>query len=508
MTVEQKIRELHHFINGALVPGTSGRYSHVYNPCTGEVIARVPLATREEVRQAIESAKNAFPKWKSLSGGKRSEIVQRFRQLVKENQDELIEIICEESGKTRGDARGEIQRGLESVDLAINAPHMIKGEYSVNVGGEINMFSRKDPLGVVAAISPFNFPVMVPLAQTSMAVATGNAVILKPSEKVPISALYISKLWKEAGLPDGVWTVINGDKEAVDELLENEEVKAVHFVGSTRVAEYVYQTGTKFNKRVAALGGGKNFMIVMPDTDLDQAANAFIGAAYGAASQRCMALSGVIPVGKETGDKLVAILKDKIGKLKVGPYTDDETDFGPVISKESKEAILGYIERALDEGAKLVTDGRNPEIAKTSNGFYLGPTLLDEVKTDMEIFKEEVFGPVRIVVRADSLQEAIGIINSHELGNGVTIFTNNGAAARKFQDEIEVGMVGVNVPIPIPVGYHNFAGWKRSNFGTGVMFGPEQANFFTKRKTISEKWLAIGDETEAAFAFPSDGGSK
>lgn len=503
MEVEQKIRKLHHFIDGTFVPGTSDRFLNVYNPCTGEVIAHVPLATREEVRQAIEAAKRAFPQWKALSGGKRSKIVQRFRQLIKENEEELIEIICEESGKTKEDARGEIQRGLESVDLAINAPHIAKGEYSVNVGGDINMYSRKEPLGVVAAISPFNFPVMVPLAQTSMAVAVGNAVILKPSEKVPHSALYLSKLWKEAGLPDGVWTVINGDQEAVREILENETVKAIHFVGSTPVAEYIYQTGTKYNKRVAALGGGKNFMIVMPDADLEKAANAFIGAAYGAASQRCMALSGVIPVGKDTADRFVAILKEKINKLKVGPYTDKEVDFGPVISKESKETILGYIERSLKEGAKLVTDGRHPKIEKTSNGFYLGPTLLDEVTPEMEIFKDEVFGPVRIVVRADSLQQAIDLINSHELGNGVTIFTNNGAAARKFQDEIEVGMVGVNVPIPIPVGYHNFAGWKRSNFGTGVMFGPEQANFFTKRKTISEKWLDMEETSQATFAFPS-----
>ncbi|QBK25065.1 CoA-acylating methylmalonate-semialdehyde dehydrogenase [Ureibacillus thermophilus] len=503
MIVKQDIRKLHHFINGTFVPGTSGRFSNVYNPCTGEVIAHVPLATREEVRQAIETAKSALPQWTALSGGKRSEIVQRFRQLIKEHEEKLIETICEESGKTKEDARGEIQRGLESVDLAINAPHMVKGEYSVNVGGDINMFSRKEPLGVVAAISPFNFPVMVPLAQTSMAVAVGNAIILKPSEKVPQSALYLSKLWKEAGLPDGIWTVINGDQEAVREILENETVKAIHFVGSTPVAEYIYQTGTKYNKRVAALGGGKNFMIVMPDADLEKAANAFIGAAYGAASQRCMALSGVIPVGKETADQFVAILKEKIAKIKVGPYTDEEVDFGPVISKESKEIILGYIDRSLKEGAKLVTDGRHPEIAKNSNGFYLGPTLLDEVTQEMGIFKDEVFGPVRIVVRADSLQEAMNLINSHELGNGVTIFTNNGAAARKFQDEIEVGMVGVNVPIPIPVGYHNFAGWKRSNFGTGVMFGPEQANFFTKRKTISEKWMDMEETSQTTFSFPS-----
>mgnify|MGYP000958560975 FL=1 len=508
MTVEQKVRELQHFINGTLVAGTSGRFSNVYNPCTGEVIARVPIATREEVQHAIETAKEAFPKWKALSSGKRSEIVQRFRQLVAENQDELIEIICEESGKTKEDARGEIQRGLESVDLAINAPHLLKGEYSVNVGGNINAYSTKAPLGVVAAIAPFNFPVMVPLAQTSMAVAVGNAVILKPSEKVPISALYISNLWKEAGLPDGVWTVINGDKDTVNELLENETVQAIHFVGSTPVAEYIYQTGTKYNKRVAAFGGGKNFMIVMPDADLEKTANAFLGAAFGAASQRCMALSGAIPVGKETADRFVKILKEKISKLKVGPYTGDEVDFGPVISKESKETVIEYINRSLEEGAKLVTDGRNPEIAKSSNGFYLGATLLDEVTPDMEIFQQEVFGPVRIIVRAESLQEAIDLINDHELGNGVTIFTNNGAAARKFQEEIEVGMVGVNVPIPIPVGYHNFGGWKRSKFGEGHMFGPDQARFFTKAKTISEKWLDLDEESKVTFAFPSNDQTK
>lgn len=504
MAVEQRVEELHHFVNGEQVEGTSGRYSNVYNPSTGEVIAQVPLATKDEVKNAIEVAKKAFPAWKKTSSGKRAEIVLKFRQLLKEHEEELIEVICQESGKTKEDAKGEITRGLESVDLAINASNLLKGEYSVNVGGNINAFSTKSPLGVVAAIAPFNFPVMVPLAITSMAVAVGNSVILKPSEKVPMSALYFSELWKKAGLPDGVWTVINGDKEAVDELLENPTIQAISFVGSTPVAEYIYQTGTKHNKRVAAFGGGKNFMIVMPDADLEKTANAFIGAAYGAASQRCMAISGIIAVGKETADKIVAILKEKIENLKVGPYTDDEVDFGPVITEQSKQVVLKAINKGIEEGAKLVVDGRNPSISEVSKGFYLGPTLFDEVKPSMEIYEQEVFGPARIVVRVESLQEAIDLINDHELGNGVTIFTNNGAAARKFQEEIEVGMVGVNVPIPIPVGYHNFGGWKRSKFGEGFMFGPDQARFFTKSKTISEKWLDIDDETTTTFAFPSN----
>lgn len=504
MVVEQRVRELQHFINGTLVSGTSGRFSNVYNPSTGEVIARVPLATKEEVREAIAKANAAFPVWKKFSAGKRAEIVQRFRQLITQNIDELIEVICEESGKTKEDAKGEITRGLESVDLAINVAHMTKGEYSVNVGGGINAYSAKYPLGVVAAIAPFNFPVMVPLAQTSMAVAVGNSVILKPSEKVPVSALYISNLWKEAGLPDGVWTVINGDKEAVDELLENKTIEAISFVGSTPVAEYIYQTGTSHNKRVSAFGGGKNFMIVMPDADLEKTANAFLGAAYGAASQRCMAISGAIPVGKNTADQFVAILKEKIENLKIGPYTDETADFGPVITQQSKDAVINAINKAIEEGAELVVDGRNPSINQKSNGFYLGPTLFDNVTPSMEIYEQEVFGPARIVVRVDSLQEAIDLINDHELGNGVTIFTNNGAAARKFSEEIEVGMVGINVPIPIPVGYYNFGGLKRSKFGEGFMFGPDQARFFTKVKTISERWIEEDEVSVTTFSFPSN----
>ncbi|WP_318618217.1 CoA-acylating methylmalonate-semialdehyde dehydrogenase [Sporosarcina sp. YIM B06819] len=504
MVTNTEIKELGHFMNGEIVAGTSGHFSDVFNPSSGAVIARVPIATKEEVQGAIATAKAAFPAWRALSVGKRVEIVMKFRQLMTARMDELIDIICIESGKTIEDAKGEITRGLESVDLAINAPHLLKGEYSVNVGGNINAYSAKAPLGVVAAISPFNFPVMVPLAITSMAVAVGNSVILKPSERVPCSALFLSELWTEAGLPDGVWTVINGDKDAVNELLENPAVEAISFVGSTAVAETIYTTGSKHGKRVTALGGGKNNMIVMPDADLEQVANAFLGAAFGAASQRCMAISTIIPVGEETANNLINVLVDKIAKLKVGPYTDPDVDFGPVITKQSKDAIIGFIDRSLEEGATLVCDGRNPDIAENSNGFYLGPTLLDNVKPGMEIYEQEVFGPARNVVRVNSLEEAIDLINAHELGNGVTIFTNNGAAARKFTSEIDVGMVGVNVPIPIPVGYHNFGGWKRSRFGEGHMFGPDQVRFFTKTKTVSEKWFEENSESASTFAFPSN----
>ncbi|AWE08614.1 methylmalonate-semialdehyde dehydrogenase (CoA acylating) [Lysinibacillus sp. 2017] len=498
------VKKLTHFINGQLVEGKSGNYANVYNPSTGQVIAEVPHATAEETREAIAAAKEAFPAWRDVSVAKRAEVLMRFRHLLTENMDELMTIICTESGKTLEDARGEVTRALESVDLAIGAPHLIKGEYSVNVGGQINAYSAKYPLGVVAAISPFNFPIMVPLAQTSMAVAVGNAVILKASEKVPMTSLYVSELWKKAGLPDGIWTVVNGSKEAVNELLENPTIQAISFVGSTPVAKYIYETGSKHGKRVTALGGGKNNMVVMPDADLEQVANAFIGAAYGAASQRCMAISTIMPVGEETANKLVEILKDKISKLKVGSYTEEGTDFGPVISKESKEIILKAIDQAEQQGATVVNDGRTLNIAKNLNGFFVGPTLLDNVTADMDIFEQEVFGPARNVVRVESLTAAIDLINSQELANGVTIFTNDGAAARKFTTEIDVGMVGVNVPIPIPVGYHNFAGFKGSRFGEGHMFGPDQARFYTKTKTVSERWPEVTEKTNSTFAFPSN----
>ncbi len=504
MTTAQEVTTLSHFIGGEMTAGKSGRYGLVYNPTTGEVIAKVPLASVEETRVAIAKAQTVFPKWRDTSVAKRTEIVLKFRNLITENMDELVQIICRESGKTVEDAKGEITRGLESVDLAIGAPHLVKGEYSVDVGGQINAYSAKYPLGVVAAISPFNFPIMVPLAQTSMAIAVGNAVVLKASERVPMTSLYVSELWKKAGLPDGIWTVVNGDKDAVNEILENPSVQAISFVGSTPVAKYIYETGSKYGKRVTALGGGKNNMVVMPDADLEQVANAFIGAAYGAASQRCMAISTIMPVGQDTADRLVGILKDKISALKVGSYTEPDTDFGSVISQQSKDAVLAAIDRGESEGATVVCDGRDLDIVKESKGFFVGPTLLDNVKPGMEIYEQEVFGPARNIVRVDSLDEAIELINQHELGNGVTIFTNDGFAARQFTTEIDVGMVGVNVPIPIPVGYHNFAGFKGSRFGEGHMFGPDQARFFTKTKTVSERWMTSNVSTTSTFAFPSN----
>ncbi len=500
----EQIEKLTHFINGKKVEGKSNRYGDVYNPSLGVKIAEVPLASKEEVDEVITLAKQGFNEWSKVSVAKRMDVLRKFRDLLAKNTDKLAEIIGRENGKTIDDAKGEISRGIESVDFALSAPQLLKGEHSVNVGGDINAYSMHKPLGVVTCIAPFNFPIMVPVAMSTMAVAVGNAMILKPSEKVPFSALFLSELWDEAGLPAGVWNVVNGDKEAVDALLEHKDVKAVSFVGSTQVAEAIYEKGTKHHKRVQAFGGGKNSMIIMPDTDLDHAVNSFVGAAFGAASQRCMAISNAIPVGKETADAFVAKLKEKIKELKVGTFDDKNADFGALISAESKESVLKALENAIEEGADLAADGRNPKV-KHPEGYYVGATLLDHVTPDMEVYKQEVFGPVRNVVRVDTLEEAIDLINEHEFGNGVTIFTDSGSAARTFTENIEVGMVGVNVPIPIPVGYHNFGGWKRSSFGEGQMFGPDTARFFTKRKTVSERWPDTSyNESKTDFSFPNN----
>ncbi|QUW21378.1 CoA-acylating methylmalonate-semialdehyde dehydrogenase [Sporosarcina sp. Marseille-Q4063] len=498
-----QIEKLSHFINGEKVEGKSGRYGDVNNPSLGVKIAEVPLASAEEVGEVVELAKKGFEVWSKISVARRMEVLHKFRALLVENTDKLARLTGKENGKTIDDAKGEISRAIESVDFALGAPHLLKGDHSVNVGGEINSYSMHKPLGVVTCIAPFNFPIMVPVAMSTMAVAVGNAMILKPSEKVPLSALLISELWTEAGLPAGVWNVVNGDKEAVDALLEHKDVKAVSFVGSTPVAEAIYEKGTKHHKRVQAFGGGKNSMIIMPDADIETTVNSFIGAAFGGTSQRCMAISTAIPVGEKTADAFVAALKEKIKELKVGTFDDESADFGALISAESKVNVLGAIEKAIEEGAVVAADGRNPEVAH-EDGFYLGATLLDHVTTDMKIYKEEVFGPARIVVRVNTLEEAIDLINEHEFGNGVTIFTDSGSAARTFTENIEVGMVGVNVPIPIPVGYHNFGGWKRSTFGEGQMFGPDTVRFFTKRKTVSERWFDTSyNESKTDFSFPS-----
>lgn len=502
---EKLVDKLYHFIGGRESEGEIERYGHVYNPSTGEKTAVCPYATATEVNEAVEAAEKAFKVWKNTPVAKRVEVLFKFRTLLINATDKLAITIGQENGKTISDAKGEISRAIEAVDFAINAPHLLKGEHSTDVGGDINSFSIKQPLGVVTCISPFNFPVMVPVAMTTMALACGNSVVLKPSERVPNSALFISELWKKAGLPDGVWSVVNGDKEAVDALITHPKVMAVSFVGSTKVAEYIYEEASRHHKRVAAFGGGKNHMIIMPDADIDFAVNSFLGAAYGAASQRCMALSVAMPVGEKTADAFVEKLKKRVEELKVGSYDDVEADFGPVITQQSKDNVLQSIEDSLQEGAKLCVDGRDPDVGKDTNGYYLGATLLDNVTPDMEIYREEVFGPARIVVRVKNLNEAIDLVNSHEYGNGVTIFTQSGPAAREFTEKVEVGMVGVNVPIPIPVGYHNFGGWKRSKFGESHMFGPDTVRFFTKIKTVSERWPETKDnKKDAAFDFPSN----
>ncbi|MGJ9457427.1 CoA-acylating methylmalonate-semialdehyde dehydrogenase [Oceanobacillus sp. CF4.6] len=491
-----------HYINGQKVAGNSGKFGFVYSPSTGQKLAKVSYASPEEVDQSIALAKEAGAKWASTSIGKRVNILFKFRQLLVENTDKLANLIGKENGKTISDAKGEISRGIESVDLAIGAPHILKGEHSVNVGGKINAYSMKQPLGVVTCISPFNFPVMVPIAMSTMAVAVGNAMILKPSEKVPYSALLISELWQEAGLPDGVWNVLNGDKDTVNSIITHKDIEAISFVGSTKVAEIIYETGTKHHKRVNAFGGGKNHMVILPDANMDQAVDSFLGAAYGSASQRCMAISVAMTVGQKTTELFTEKLKLKVENLHPGSYDDESADFGAVISAEAKQSILNAIDQAVEEGANIVVDGRYPDV-DNKDGFYLGATLLDHVTPDMTIYKEEIFGPARAIVSVDRIEEAIQLINDHQFGNGVTIFTNSGRDARKFIEEIEVGMVGVNVPIPIPVGYHNFGGWKDSRFGEGQMFGPDTARFFTKTKTVSERWFDQDDSDEVNFNFPS-----
>lgn len=491
-----------HYINGKKVKGTSSRFGYVYNPSSGQKIATVPYATDAEVDQTIKLAKEAAAKWAKTSVGKRVAVLFKFRQFVSEHTDELARLIGKENGKTISDAKGAIKRGMESIDLAIGAPHILKGEHSVNVGGDINAYSIKQPLGVVTCISPFNFPVMVPLAMSTMAVAVGNAMVLKPSEKVPYSALFLSDLWEKAGLPAGVWNVVNGDKDTVNAIITHKDIKAISFVGSTKVAEKIYETGTKHHKRVAAFGSGKNHMVIMPDADMDLAVDAFVGAAFGSASQRCMAISIAMPVGEKTAEIFTKKAKEKVKNLKPGAYQDETADFGALISEEAKQSVLRAIESAEKEGANIVVDGRNPSV-NNANGFYLGATLFNHVTPEMAMYKEEVFGPARAIVTAESLDQAIDLINDHAYGNGVTIFTNSGRHARKFTQEIEVGMVGVNVPVPIPVGYHNFGGWKGSRFGEGQMFGPDTARFFTNTKTVSERWPEADTKSETNFDFPS-----
>ncbi len=489
-------------VGGRRYVSASARRVPVFNPATGEQSAELPLSTRDELEAAVAAAKAAAPGWAATPPMKRARIMFRFKQLLDENADELARIISREHGKMHDDALGEIARGIDCVDFACGIPHLLKGEFSRNVGPAIDTYSDRQPLGIVAGITPFNFPAMVPMWMYPLAIACGNTFILKPSERDPSASLFCWELFKQAGLPDGVFNVINGDKEMVDALLDHTDVKAVSFVGSTPIAEYVYQRGTKAGKRMQALGGAKNHMVILPDADLDQAANALMGAGYGSAGERCMAISVAVPVGEATADALIEKLKPRIEKLKIGPATDREAEMGPVVTSQHRDRILDYIDKGVAEGAKLVVDGRGFSLQGYENGYFVGGTLFDDVTPEMSIYRDEIFGPVLSVVRAPDYAAAVDLIHGHEYANGTAIFTRDGDAAREFADRIKVGMVGINVPIPVPVAYHSFGGWKRSLFGDHAIYGPEGVHFYTRLKTVTTRWPA-GIKEGAQFTFPS-----
>lgn len=476
-----------HLIHGELV-SKGERTADVFNPSTGQAVRKVELASRATVQEAIDSAKAAFPAWRNTPPAKRAQVMFRFKQLLEQNEAKISQMISEEHGKTLEDAAGELKRGIENVEFACAAPEVLKGEYSRNVGPNIDAWSDFQPLGVVAGITPFNFPAMVPLWMYPLAIACGNAFILKPSERDPSSTLYIAQLLLEAGLPKGILNVVHGDKEAVDALIEAPEVKALSFVGSTPIAEYIYAEGTKRGKRVQALGGAKNHAVLMPDADLDNAVSALMGAAYGSCGERCMAISVAVCVGDQVADALIAKLEPQIKALKIGAGTSCGLDMGPLVTAAARDKVVGYIDDGVAAGAKLVVDGRGLRVAGNEDGYFVGGTLFDKVTPQMRIYKEEIFGPVLCVVRVNSLEQAMQLINDHEYGNGTCIFTRDGEAARLFCDEIEVGMVGVNVPLPVPVAYHSFGGWKRSLFGDLHAYGPDGVRFYTRRKAITQRW--------------------
>ncbi|MCO7633532.1 CoA-acylating methylmalonate-semialdehyde dehydrogenase [Pseudomonas guariconensis] len=491
-----------HLINGELV-SKGERTADVFNPATGESSRKVELASRATIQAAIDSAKAAFPAWRNTPPAKRAQVMFRFKQLLEQNEARISQMISEEHGKTLEDAAGELKRGIENVEFACAAPELLKGEYSRNVGPNIDAWSDFQPLGIVAGITPFNFPAMVPLWMYPLAIACGNAFILKPSERDPSSTLFIAQLLHEAGLPKGILNVVNGDKEAVDALIEAPEVKALSFVGSTPIAEYIYAEGTKRGKRVQALGGAKNHAVLMPDADLDNAVSALMGAAYGSCGERCMAISVAVCVGDQVADALIAKLEPQIKALKIGAGTSCGLDMGPLVTAAARDKVVGYIDDGVAAGAKLVVDGRGLRVAGHEDGYFVGGTLFDNVTPEMRIYKEEIFGPVLCVVRVNSLEDAMRLINEHEYGNGTCIFTRDGEAARLFCDEIEVGMVGVNVPLPVPVAYHSFGGWKRSLFGDLHAYGPDGVRFYTRRKAITQRWPQRASHEASQFAFPS-----
>ena len=495
------MQELSHFIGGQRVKGKSGRFADVFNPATGEVQSKVPLASRAELDEAVARAAKAQVAWGATNPQRRARVMMRFVDLLNRDMDKLAEALSSEHGKTIPDAKGDVQRGLEVIEFCIGAPHLLKGEFTDSAGPGIDMYSMRQPLGVVAGITPFNFPAMIPMWKMGPALVCGNAFILKPSERDPSVPLMLAELMKEAGLPDDVLQVINGDKEAVDAILDNETIQAVGFVGSTPIAAYIYSRGCANGKRVQCFGGAKNHMIVMPDADMDQAADALVGAGYGAAGERCMAISVAVPVGDETADRLVEKLVPRIEKLKVGPYTaGNDVDYGPVVTAAAKANILRLVESGVAQGAKLVVDGRNFELQGYENGFFVGPHLFDHVTKDMEIYQKEIFGPVLSTVRAKTYEEALSLAMDHEYGNGTAIFTRDGDTARDFASRINIGMVGINVPIPVPLAYHTFGGWKKSGFGDLNQHGPDSFRFYTRTKTVTARWPS-GIKEGAAFNF-------
>ena len=496
------MKQYGHFVGGSAIPGGSDRAADVYRPMTGEIQAQVALASTSEVDAAVANAKAAQPAWAATNPQRRARVLMKFLELVHQEYDDLALLLAEEHGKTVPDAKGDIQRGLEVVEFCCGIPHLLKSEYTEGAGPGIDLHSIRQPLGVVAGITPFNFPAMIPLWKAAPAIACGNAMVLKPSERDPGVPMRLAELFTEAGLPDGIFNVINGDKVAVDALLDNADIAAVGFVGSTPIAEYIYSRGCANGKRVQCFGGAKNHMIIMPDADLDQATDALIGAGYGSAGERCMAISVAVPVGENTADRLMEKLIPRVEALKIGPSTDPDADFGPVVTKEAMERINGYIDLGIEEGASLAVDGRGFSLQGYENGFYVGGCLFDNVTKDMRIYKEEIFGPVLSVVRAKTYEEALDLPNSHEYGNGVAIYTRDGDTARDFTSRVQVGMVGVNVPIPVPLAYHTFGGWKRSVFGDLNQHGPDSIRFYTKTKTITSRWPS-GIKEGADFSIPT-----
>ncbi|MGI9355825.1 MAG: CoA-acylating methylmalonate-semialdehyde dehydrogenase [Rhizobiaceae bacterium] len=497
--------EIQHYIGGKRVPGKSGRTADVFNPATGEVQAHVPLASGDELNAAIENAKAAQPHWAAQNPQKRARVMMEFVRLLHRDMDTLAEALSREHGKTIPDAKGDVIRGLEVAEYCIGAPQMLKGEFSEGAGPGIDMHSVKQPLGVVAGITPFNFPAMIPMWKFCPAIVCGNAFILKPSERDPSVPVMLAELMSEAGLPDGILNVVHGDKEAVDGILDHRDIMAVGFVGSTPIAEYVYTRGCANGKRVQCFGGAKNHMIVMPDADMDQTVDALVGAGYGAAGERCMAVSVAVPVGEDTANRLMEKLTPRVESLKIAPYTaGDDADFGPLVTKDAYNRVKGYIDKGVDEGATLAVDGRDFSMQGYEDGFFMGACLFDNVTKDMTIYKEEIFGPVLSVVRARDYEEGLDLAMSHEYGNGVAIFTRDGDAARDFASRINIGMVGINVPIPVPLAYYTFGGWKRSGFGDLNQHGPDAFRFYTRTKTITSRWPS-GIKEGAEFSIPTMG---